>query len=513
MRVLLIYPSLGCPPGINHGLASLSGVLRSRGHETRLIEVNDAIGSVPDPEEIAEAARAYRAGLIGFSAMTQQFPWCLETARALRGLSDAPLAIGGVHATMAPEDVAATGAFDYIGIGEADWAFADLVDRLDAGRDVSDCANFWVVRPDGISRNPVGPFPRLEELPPEDFEIFDLRRMLRAKDGWMSILTSRGCPHRCTYCFNRAIVERYRADGAIRRLPEYLRHYPVERVIRQILDLKGRFPEIRTLIFDDDLFTLDKPYVLAFCRAYREAGIDLDFVVNAHVRVFDEEMAAALAAAGSRIVKFGIESGSDRVRREILHRYMSNATIERAIRIAEEHGLHSSTFIMFGLPGETIEEIRETLAICAKARVGRFRWALFYPFPGTESHAMAERLGLIDRHRMEATLSYFEASPLRFGEPHDLFLEKLAVACPWWVNAASDWPCAPLYRERVREIEALDRPAWQARREAIRREDRELSDRLLAEGVPHYSIRYSSVMGVRSDYVLREMEESSSKTR
>jgi len=513
VRVLFIYPSLGCPPGINHGLASLAGVLRSRGHETRLIEVNDGIGSVPSPEEIAEIARAYRPGLIGFSAMTQQFPWCLATARALRGRAVAPLAIGGVHATMAPEQVAATGAFDYIGIGEADWALADLVDRLDAGRDVSDCRNFWIVRPDGIVRNPVGPFPRLEDLPPEEFEIFDLDRMLRAKDGWMSILTSRGCPHRCTYCFNRSIVERYRGDGAIRRLPEYLRHYPVERVIGQILDLKARHPEIRTLIFDDDLFTLDEPYVLEFCRAYREAGIGLEFVVNAHVRVFSERVAAALAAAGSRIVKFGIESGSDRVRREILHRYMSNETIERALRIAEAHGLHTSTFIMFGLPGETIEEVHETLALCAKARVGRFRWALFYPFPGTESHAMAERLGLIDPARLESTLSYFEASPLRFGEAHDLFLEKLAVACPWWVNAKSHWPCAPLYHERVREIESLDRAAWEARRGSVRDEDRQLSDRLLRDGIPHYSIRYSSVMGVRSDYVLKEMEESRAEVR
>jgi radical SAM superfamily enzyme YgiQ (UPF0313 family) len=199
------------------------------------------------------------------------------------------------------------------------------------------------------------------------------------------------------------------------------------------------------------------------------------------------------------------------VRKEVLYRYMTNLQIEEMTRIAHKYGLHTSAFVMFGLPHETREEIYETLRLCAKVKMGRFRWAIFYPFPGTAGYTIADRANLIDWDRWANMGNYFDASCLKFGAEHDLFLEKLAALCPWYVNALSDWECSRTYTELVRDVEAMDRETFRRERAALVRRDRELSEELMRLGVPHYSIRYSHVMGVRSDFVAweRRLERSS----
>ena len=84
MRVLFIYPNIDCPAGANHGLVSLSGVLKANGHETRMIYACDAVEPVPTHEQMAEVVRDWKPALLAFSVMTQQYPWTVETAKALR---------------------------------------------------------------------------------------------------------------------------------------------------------------------------------------------------------------------------------------------------------------------------------------------------------------------------------------------------------------------------------------------------------------------------------------------
>ncbi|MBI4606680.1 MAG: radical SAM protein, partial [Planctomycetes bacterium] len=313
-------------------------------------------------------------------------------------------------------------------------------------------------------------------------------------------------PYKCTYCFNKEIVDQYLEDGGVKSAKEYLRHYPVPRVLDEIRLLRSRHPDVNTIIFDDDLFTLNRQYVLDFCRAYRQSGIGIPFVVNAHVQVFNDEIAGALKEAGCMIVKFGLESGSDRVRRDVLWRYMTNETIERAFAAAHKHDLHTSAFIMFGLPKEGREDVLETLDLCARIKMGRFRWALFFPFPGTAGYTIASSLDMIDFDKRDRLGNYFDGTCLKFGEDHDLWLEKVAKVCHWWVNALSDWPSATIYQRLVDEIESLTRNEWEERKQSILQEDRDLSEELLEKGIPHYSIRYSHVMGVHSDFVLQERD-------
>ena len=514
MRVLLVYPNIDCPIGVNHGLSMISGVLKEAGHETRLVHVNEKLFEVPSPERLIEIARDYDPGVIGFSVMSQQYAWACDAADALRAAGvDVPTVVGGVHCTMVPEAVVAEGHFDVVAVGEAELAFRELVDRIERGDDVRDVPNMRFPARSRFNRNltsidnPVGAFPDLAAIAPNDYALFDMERIIRSKNGWLGLLTSRGCPYKCTYCFNQEIVDRYVEDGAAQTSKEYLRHYPVPRILEEIRSLKARHPEIEHLIFDDDLFTLDRAYVREFSQAYKASGIGLPYVVNAHVQVFDEEMAFQLADSGCRIVKYGLESGSARVRKEVLYRFMSNERILRAFRAAQSYGLHTCAFMMFGLPTETRAELLETLRLTAETEMGRFRWAIFFPFPGTAGHRISEELDLIDHERMQGLGNYFDGTCLKFDDETALFIDKLSRVAHWWVNAYSSWEgCAERYQPLVDEVESWDRATFERERPTLRQRDRELSEQLLREGVRHYSLRFTHVMAVDSAYVLAERE-------
>lgn len=526
MRVLFVYPNLYTQMGFNHGLASLSAVLKEAGHETRLLNLNENLPPVPSREEVLQTIREWRPGLVGFSCLTQQYRSGLELARWLRREAEAageplpPLAVGGIHPTMVPSEVMADGAWDHVGVGECEDALLELVRRLEAGERPSDVRNFlsWKAggRPAREPRssadwvhNPVRPFPDFAALPRPDYELFDTQRILDQKQGWFGLMTSRGCPYRCTYCLNHRIIDRYRSDlerpaGKL----GFFRFRPHEAMIEELRWVLGRYSGIGTFILDDDLFTQNVEHALAFCEAYRASGLDVPYVVNAHVKQLDPRVARALAESGCRILKLGIESGSKRVRREVLRRNMSERDILSTVAFAEEFGLHTSGFVMVGLPTETSAERWETVDLLARSGIGRFRTSLFFPFPGTESYRMAVEGGYVHEDRMATLTDFTESSCLDFGPGENLRIDQLATCMPWFVNARLDRhrpaPASARYGPVVAELLGQDRRAWEQFKPRVRELDRELSGAATRAGELHYAIRYNAAMGVRSDYFLAE---------
>jgi anaerobic magnesium-protoporphyrin IX monomethyl ester cyclase len=504
MKILFIYPTIDCPPGISHGLAAMSGLLKTHGHQCSLIHINESLAPIPTHEEIIEKILYEKPDLIGFSVMTQQFEWTCNLTSALKKhntLKTMPLVIGGVHCTMVPEEVTNLKLFDYVCVGEGDFALLELMNRLERGESTKDCPNMRVLDGDQVLYNKVQSFPDLNELPFTDYELFDMDHIINVKKGWLSIITSRGCPYKCTYCFNKEIVDQYKEDGAVKGVKEYLRHYSIERIIDEIKTLKANHPHISTIIFDDDLFTLNRQYVHEFSKAYKEADIGLWWVCNAHVDAFSEQMAKDLSEGGCRIVKFGVESGSAEIRKNVLWRYMTNKKIIESFHNAHKYNLHTSAFIMFGLPLENRTHIMETFQLCADAQMGRFRWALFFPFPGTMGYTIANQHQLIDFEKMKMLGNYFDGTCLKFDEEHNLFLSKIARLANWWVNSLTSWECAPLYQELVKKVEAMSREEWNAEKEKLVAHDRILSNELMEKNILHYTIRYAHVMGVRSDFI------------
>lgn len=529
MRVLFVYPNLYTQMGFNHGLASLSSSLKARGHETRLVNLNENLPPVPTTDEIVELVRTWKPGLIGFSCLTQQYKPGLDLARTLReaaarlGFALPPIVVGGIHPTMVPHDVMRDGLWDHVGVGECEDALVALVERIERGETPDDVANFvsWKggVRPIDAdvgthgdahwNHNPVGEFPDFANLPEPDYELFDTQRITDQKQGWFGLMTSRGCPYRCTYCLNHKIVDRYKEElGRNVKNIGFFRFRPAEKMIAEIRNVLARYTQIGTFILDDDLFTQNVPHALEFCALYEASGIGVPFVVNSHVKQLDDRVAEALGRAGCRILKLGIESGSLRVRKEVLKRHMTQKDILLTIESAERWRLHTSGFLMIGLPGETQSERWETVDLLAQSRIGRFRTSFFFPFPGTDSYRMTIDGGYLKEGADETLTTFTDGSCLDFGAEANLEIDKLGTCMPWFVNSRldrfHDAPAAARYQPLVARVLAMTKDEWIAFKPSVKAIDREISAVCVAHDELHYAIRYNTFMGVRSDYYLAE---------
>jgi hypothetical protein len=173
---------------------------------------------------------------------------------------------------------------------------------------------------------------------------------------------------------------------------------------------------------------------------------------------------------------------------------------------------------MFGLPYEDRAMMEETIDLMARIRPGRMRWAIFFPFPGTKSYTISQIGDLVDYRKMDSMDNYFCASCLKFDDATDLYIRKLQRTFHWRVNARAGLAVSPDYQKLVDEVDALDFNAWHEISDSVLDQDREISNSLLksagdpskpesaaaSERVKHYSIRYTEVMAVDSDFVLAE---------
>ncbi len=498
MKVLFIYPNLDAQIGFNYGIAFLSACLKRHGHATALLNINDQLGFPMDLARVADEVTSFAPDVIAFSVVTNQYRFARMIARDIKRYCSAPIVCGGIHPTMDPEGVLREECFDYVCVGEGEEAIVELADTLAARKPVAEIENIWCKTNGAIVRNRVRPFVSLESLPPKDYEIFDFQKMVDAKDGWVGVMSSRGCPFSCTYCFNHKLRELYQHDLECPAAKlNYIRRHPVDTVIGEIEWLLATYKNIKTIIFDDDLFTLDKKYLAEFCRKY-QARVSLPFVCNAHVKVFDEEVARSLKDAGCNMVKFGLESGSERIRKEILNRRMSNEEIARAFSVADDFAFHTSAFVMIGFPHESINDVRDTIELLARIKPGRFRWSIFFPYVNTRAYEIARDGGFIDFRKLESLTNFTDESALDFGPEHNSFLRRLKVTFPWHVNARAGFSGSHLYQSLIEQTDKIEMERWPEAEEYIIKIDGEISRALTLAGEPHYAYRYNLFTAVRS---------------
>ncbi|HET7152972.1 MAG TPA: radical SAM protein, partial [Candidatus Kapabacteria bacterium] len=290
----------------------ISSMVKSRNHECRL-----ALGQTM--EEFRPAIETFQPDVIGFSVMSGSHKWAIDIARTIKKEYGVPTLLGGAHPTFFPQTIEQDGV-DIIVRGEGEEAVLDLMERIEGNQPLTSIPNIWF-KNGHVDKNELRPL----RADPDDYPFPD-RTLYDTLSGKLdrsvrNVITSRGCPWHCSFCFEDAMREMYDGKG------KYVRIRRIEKVIEECLELK-RSTDVRTIYFADDVFGMSREWLYEFLPIYkREVGLPFICLVRADIVASDREYAFRLAEGGCASVFFGVESGNEELRNKVLVKQLSDAQI------------------------------------------------------------------------------------------------------------------------------------------------------------------------------------------
>lgn len=384
---------------------ALSAAAKRAGHRCGLV--------VADLEaDPAGAVLGRNPDVIAFSVTTGEVPFMTSLIETLRPRFSGKIIAGGVHPTFYPEILESCG-LDAVCVGEGDRALCAYLDALSRGGDGREVLNFHVKTQKGLIRQPLRPLiGDLDRLPDADRRLYpDAYSLYRKKNHDLLyhrvVMTGRGCPGACAFCFNPQYNALYQGKGTV------VRRRSAARIIAEVKALTACGKTL-FVTFDDDSFTLaPRSWLDNFCRAYgREIG--LPFKINSVAGALSEKRVRMLKQAGCHAVKIGLESGNETLRTGLLSKKVSNQSLIRAADRLRQHGILLQTFNMVGLPGETLDQALETYALNRRLRPAFLWCSLLNPYPGTAIHRHCLDTGRLksQSHNSCEPYSYFNQSPL-----------------------------------------------------------------------------------------------------
>ena len=339
----------------------------------------DAIMEELDIEEFAQkvAGDAPRLALIETSTPSIDFD--LETAAAIKRLSpETFVALLGSHVTYFDQQTLAENpAVDAVVRGEFEYTSADLARALQSGAGLAGVLGVTYRDADGaVRRNDDRPlFEPLDKMP------FPARHIVKG-DGYRAgiysggqptaMVSSRGCPYRCTFCLWPDILygHKFRARSAqnvVDEIEEAVRTYGHDEIY-----------------FDDDTFTIDRQRVMDITRMIIDRGLheEVEWIAQCRVDTVDREMLEAMKAANCGYILFGVESGSPQMLKK-MRKGITLDKVRHAFELAREVGIKTQAFFLFGMPGETQETIRESIEFAKEINASSTQFAIAIPHPGT----------------------------------------------------------------------------------------------------------------------------------
>jgi anaerobic magnesium-protoporphyrin IX monomethyl ester cyclase len=360
------------------GLAYLAAVLEKEGIDVSITDGSRGLSLAQVMDELKE----YEPDVVGISCTTPTFLDAIGLAEAVRqAFPQVITVLGGAHVTAIPQEAMLEEVFDVGVIGEGEVTFLELVQGMEDKRDLDkvdlDQINGLAFRRDDqvVMTHPRQRIKDLDSLP------HPARHMLPPLSAYRPtpasyrklplavMMTSRGCPYRCTFC-DRGVFG------------NYVRAHSPERILDEIEELIQRYGA-REIRFFDDTFTINRKQVMKVCEMIIERGLRFPWTCLTRVNTVDKDLLRLMKEAGCWQVLYGLESGDP----GMLKRLNKGSSVEQnvqAVRLALEVGLGVRGDFIIGTPGETMESLENTLAFTKRVGLDYAHFNKFVPYPGTE---------------------------------------------------------------------------------------------------------------------------------
>jgi anaerobic magnesium-protoporphyrin IX monomethyl ester cyclase len=451
MRVLLLEPPkvpwemMGDVAAMPLGLATLAACLEVADIPVEILDAN-ALGIGWDGMETAIAQA--NPDLIGITVYT---PYVPEVSRAVRvarqAATQALIVLGGPHVTFTAEETLRTmPEVDVVVRGEGDRILVDLVRALDAGEGLEHVPGINFRQNGQIVETPAPPPVDVHTLPMPAFHLLPMDRYRWPELGgtFATVLASRGCPFKCTFCSEWPF---WRAGW---------RPYDPEMVVEQLDVLVNRYGR-NNIWFGDDCFNVDRDHIAAICEGILRRGIDVDWYYQgrADLLVKYEDLLPLMRRAGNRMVQIGIEAANDEQRDE-LNKRLRTETVKEAARLLRQNDIVCQGMMIVGLPSDSPRTFEQKVRLIKRLDIDFPIFTMYTLFPGTQAYEEAVAKGWIE----------LPADYARFDMGHVLMPTQHMTRKQVWNYTG--WAFTSVYFDPIRLVRGIfSRNAW--RRRMVRR--------------------------------------------
>jgi radical SAM superfamily enzyme YgiQ (UPF0313 family) len=350
------------------GLLSLAAVLERAGHRVRVLH----LGGLSFRDAVAKLQWG-SPSLVGLSCFTYQRHLTLRLARALKGRTRGRppvVLLGGPHATpLAHPILERCSWIDGVVVGEGEGTLRAVATRLARGQELAGTPGLASRRGDEVLAAPVrrriGNLDALPAIAGARFPILGVDPVFQLRH----LITARGCSGRCLFC------EAPRIWGG------RVRSRSVGNVLAEIRALRTRYG-LCFLSFRDDTFTEDPGWTVRFCRALIDSRADLLWDCQSRANRLDPAIVAWMRKAGCVQIQLGVESGSEEMLR-VLRKPFDLPRVSAAAQACREAGVLLSLYLITGVPGETLRDIRATEQLVAALRPASLVVSRLSIYPGT----------------------------------------------------------------------------------------------------------------------------------
>jgi radical SAM superfamily enzyme YgiQ (UPF0313 family) len=404
-KILLIYPKTGVDPEKPHpphSLLSLAGPLEQLGYRPVIV---DARVEKNYKEKIRQ--NLPDSILAGISSMTGfQIEHALRICEFIRQHDQHILLVwGGVHPTFMPEQTCRNKYVDVVVKGEGELILPQIVKRVQSRQSLEGvpCITYKDRQGNILNSDTKPLLMDLNQIPMTPWHLVDIEKYFRPEygvDKTITLVTSKGCPHRCTFCYNLNFnMRKWRGKDA--------RH-----VVDEIQFLRQRYG-IQGVYFIEDNFFANKKRVEEICEMLIRRKLDIVWGSSNrvdYVARYDEEFMRLLKRSGCRNFLFGVESGSD-VILQLISKDITKKDIMSAVDKCRKYGIVGVFTFISGLPGETKDDLNRTIELIDEIKSrnedaeisGLFTYV---PYPGTPMYELAIRKGLLPPRNLEGWAKY-----------------------------------------------------------------------------------------------------------
>ncbi|MFH1728678.1 MAG: radical SAM protein, partial [Pseudomonadota bacterium] len=331
------------------GIGYIASILRQNGY---LVKIFEPEIEKLNEEQIKEYFIQEKPDVVGISCATPNFKGAVKIAQIVKNNTFATIVLGGIHASSASEQILKNyDLFNFIVYGEGEYTMLELCNALkDKKQPYSNIKGLYYKENGNIISTPPRPYiEKLDTLPFPARELVDLKNYrpnvhLDLGVPGAHIITSRGCPARCTFC------------ASFKTLGYNFRMHSAEYVVSEIEEVVNKY-DINYIIFVDDTFTINKNRAKTICQMILDKKIKIKWYCFSRVDTINEELAKLMKQAGCFSMLFGIESGNT----DILRRVKKGISKEKAVQtihMTNKMGYKTLASFILGLPGETRETIK-----------------------------------------------------------------------------------------------------------------------------------------------------------